>query len=266
MAKNPAPRRAAAQQLASLRAAGVTRVSRSTRVASELPGVVSPANEAPPNNPTPTIAAAVSAGSTLFQAKASGLSRVEREERLRAIAARVALCTRCQELAGTRTQTVFGVGNLEAEIMFVGEAPGADEDRQGEPFVGAAGQLLNRILEASRLKRSDVYICNILRCRPPGNRNPLPDEAANCREYLDGQIELVDPDYIVCLGSVAAKNLLGLADSIGKLRGRILQYGRAKVVCTYHPAYLLRNPAAKKDVWDDMKFLMRDRGIDLSSP
>jgi DNA polymerase len=185
---------------------------------------------------------------------------------LRAIAARVALCTRCQELARTRTQTVFGVGNPEAEIMFVGEAPGADEDRHGEPFVGAAGQLLNRILEASRLKRSDVYICNILRCRPPGNRNPLPDEAANCREYLDGQIELVDPDYIVCLGSVAAKNLLGLADSIGKLRGRILQYGRAKVVCTYHPAYLLRNPAAKKDVWDDMKFLMRDRGIDLSSP
>ncbi|HEV7999090.1 MAG TPA: uracil-DNA glycosylase [Planctomycetaceae bacterium] len=264
MAKNPAPRRAAAQQLASLRAAGVTRVSRSTRVASEPPAVVSPANDAPQNIPTPTIA--VSVDTSLFDTKASGLPRAEREDRLRAIAARVALCTRCQELARTRTQTVFGVGNPEAEIMFVGEAPGADEDRHGEPFVGAAGQLLNRILEASRLKRSDVYICNILRCRPPGNRNPLPDEAANCREYLDGQIELVDPDYIVCLGSVAAKNLLGLADSIGKLRGRILQYGRAKVVCTYHPAYLLRNPAAKKDVWDDMKFLMRDRGIDLSSP
>jgi uracil-DNA glycosylase len=264
MAKNPAPRRAAAQQLASLRAAGVTRVSRSTRVPSEPAGVVSSANEAPPK--TPTIAVAVSAGTTLFETKASGLPPAEREERLHAIAARVALCTRCQELASSRTQTVFGVGNPEAEIMFVGEAPGADEDRQGEPFVGAAGQLLNRILEASRLKRSDVYICNILRCRPPGNRNPLPDEAANCREYLDGQIELVDPDYIVCLGSVAAKNLLGLADSIGKLRGRILQYRRAKVVCTYHPAYLLRNPAAKKDVWDDMKFLMRDRGIDLSSP
>jgi DNA polymerase len=264
MAKNPAPRRAAAQQLASLRAAGVTRVSRSTRVSSEPLAVVSPANDAPPNIPTPTIA--VSADTSLFDTKASGLPRAEREDRLRAIAARVALCTRCQELARTRTQTVFGVGNSEAEIMFVGEAPGADEDRQGEPFVGAAGQLLNRILEASRLKRSDVYICNILRCRPPGNRNPLPDEAANCREYLDGQIELVDPDYIVCLGSVAAKNLLGLADSIGKLRGRILKYGRAKVVCTYHPAYLLRNPAAKKDVWDDMKFLMRDRGIDLSSP
>jgi DNA polymerase len=270
MANNPSPRQAAAQQLASLRAAGVTRVSRSTRVQ-----VVSPESARETTNIAGNSGAAVlpesadsaarqSAIPSLFQANRSALSRAEREERLRDVAARVALCTRCQELAGARTQTVFGVGNPQAEIMFVGEAPGADEDRQGEPFVGAAGQLLNRILEASRLQRSDVYICNILRCRPPGNRNPLPEEAANCREYLDAQIQLVDPDYIVCLGSVAAKNLLGLPDSIGKLRGRIFQYGRAKVVCTYHPAYLLRNPAAKKDVWEDMKFLMRDRGIDLS--
>jgi len=271
MAKNPIPRRAAAQQLASLRAAGVTRVSRSTRVQVVPPAPsrgttnASHGTDAPPLQASTTAATSESAEPSLFQTNRSGLSRSEREERLRAVAARVALCTRCQDLAAARTQTVFGVGNPEAEIMFVGEAPGADEDRQGEPFVGAAGQLLNRILEASKLKRSDVYICNILRCRPPGNRNPLPDEAANCREYLDAQIELVDPDYIVCLGSVAAKNLLGLADSIGKLRGRILQYGRAKVVCTYHPAYLLRNPAAKKEVWEDMKFLMRDRGIDLSS-
>jgi DNA polymerase len=208
---------------------------------------------------------AESAAPSLFEATRCSLSLAEREDRLSDIAARVARCTRCQELAQSRTQTVFGVGNPQAEIMFLGEAPGADEDRLGEPFVGAAGQLLNRILEASRLKRSDVYICNILRCRPPGNRNPLPDEAANCREYLDAQIEVVDPDYIVCLGSVAAKNLLGVADSIGKLRGRILHYGRAKVVCTYHPAYLLRNPAAKKEVWEDMKLLMRDRGVDLSA-
>jgi uracil-DNA glycosylase len=270
MAKNSAPRRAASQQLASLRTAGVTRVSRSGRVrAAASPPTSQPSD--PPSKPsallsqTPAInAAGPSAGTSLFGATRSGLPRVEREDRLRQIAERVARCTRCQELASARTQTVFGVGNPEAEIMFLGEAPGADEDRLGEPFVGAAGQLLNRILEASQLKRSDVYICNILRCRPPGNRNPLPDEAANCREYLDGQIELIDPDYIVCLGSVAAKNLLGLPDSIGKLRGRILQYGRAKVVCTYHPAYLLRNPAAKKDVWEDMKFLMRDRGVDLS--
>jgi DNA polymerase len=268
MAKNPAPRRAAAQQLSSLRSAGVTRVSRLARVRIESPQAASDARDNPSAPVLPTSSgapAATCAEQSLFEASRSSLSRNEREDRLRLIAERVAACTRCQELARTRTQTVFGVGNPGAEIMFVGEAPGADEDRLGEPFVGAAGQLLNRILEASRLERSDVYICNILRCRPPGNRNPLPDEAANCREYLDGQIELVDPDYIVCLGSVAAKNLLGLADSIGKLRGRILKYGRAKVVCTYHPAYLLRNPAAKKEVWEDMKFLMRDRGIDLSS-
>lgn len=274
MAQIPAPRRAAAQQLAGLKAAGVSRVSRRPRQPSEpapaaetvpsgLPDV--PAVRSRESSTLGGSSSTDSAPASLFEASRSTLPRAEREERLRAIAARVAQCTRCQELAGARTQTVFGVGNPEAQIMFLGEAPGADEDRLGEPFVGAAGQLLNRILEASRLKRSDVYICNILRCRPPGNRNPLPEEAANCREYLDGQIELVDPDYIVCLGSVAAKNLLGLPDSIGKLRGRIFKYSRAKVVCTYHPAYLLRNPAAKKDVWDDMKFLMRDRGIDLST-
>lgn len=191
------------------------------------------------------------------------MPRDERQQKLQILAARVAQCRRCAELSETRTQTVFGVGNPEARILFLGEAPGADEDRQGEPFVGAAGQLLNRILEACKLPRSDVYICNILRCRPPGNRTPAPEEAANCREYLDGQIEIVDPDYIVCLGSVAAKNLLASVESIGKLRGRFFNYGRAKVVCTYHPAYLLRNPAAKKDVWADMKFLMHDLGVEL---
>ncbi len=269
MGKNPALRRAAAQQLASLKSAGVARIPRAARKAVEP----TTSAEVVATAPCPPVELAesgeaagksASPGASLFESGPSAVPKVQREERLCEIAARVAACTRCQELARTRTQTVFGVGNPEAEIMFLGEAPGADEDRQGEPFVGAAGQLLNRILEASRLQRSDVYICNILRCRPPGNRNPLPDEAANCREYLDGQIEIIDPDYIVCLGSVAAKNLLGLTESIGKLRGRILHYGRAKVVCTYHPAYLLRNPAAKKDVWEDMKFLMRDRGVDLS--
>jgi uracil-DNA glycosylase family 4 len=191
------------------------------------------------------------------------MPRDVREEKLRVLSSRVSQCTRCAELSQTRTKTVFGVGNPEARIMFLGEAPGADEDRQGEPFVGAAGQLLNRILEACKVQRSEVYICNILRCRPPGNRTPAPEEAANCREYLEGQIEIVDPDYIVCLGSVAAKNLLASMESIGKLRGRFFNYGRAKVVCTYHPAYLLRNPAAKKDVWADMKFLMHDLGIEL---
>ncbi|MEW4490767.1 uracil-DNA glycosylase [Thalassoglobus sp. JC818] len=181
------------------------------------------------------------------------------------LAARVAACTRCQELAEKRTQTVFGVGNPNANIMFIGEAPGADEDRQGEPFVGKAGQLLNRIIEACGWKRSDLYICNILRCRPPGNRNPTPEEASNCREYLEGQIELVRPKYIVCWGSVAAKNLLNQDLSIGKMRGNFFDYQNAKVLCTYHPSYLLRNPEAKKPVWEDMKLLMAKIESDSSS-
>jgi DNA polymerase len=175
----------------------------------------------------------------------------------------VAPCTRCGELAATRTQTVFGVGNPRAKLCFLGEAPGADEDRLGEPFVGRGGQLLNKIIEACRLKREDVYILNMLKCRPPGNRNPLPDELTNCRPYLERQLELIEPDYICCLGAVASQNLLGTTTPIGKLRGKFHGYRGAKVVCTFHPAYLLRNPAAKKDCWEDMKFLMREMGVEL---
>lgn len=189
-----------------------------------------------------------------------------RPERLAALAARVAQCVRCRELASTRKQTVFGVGNPEATVMFIGEAPGADEDAQGEPFVGKAGQLLNKIIGACGWKREELYICNILRCRPPGNRTPLPEEAGNCREYLDGQIAVVQPAYIVCWGSVAAQNLLGVTDSIGKMRGRFYRHGQAKVLCTYHPSYLLRNPEAKKPVWDDMKFLLAEMGLTPPTP
>jgi uracil-DNA glycosylase len=253
------PRRAAAQQLSSLRAAGVTRIGAGTR-RSAGPGRGKNVTAA---QPASAAAAPPPLAASLFQAQRSSMPRAEREQKLQILSEKVARCTRCAELAATRTQTVFGVGNPEARTMFIGEAPGADEDRLGEPFVGAAGQLLNRILEACHLKRSEVYICNILRCRPPGNRLPAPDEAAHCREYLDGQIEIVDPDFIVCLGSSAAKNLLGTPESIGKLRGRFFTYGRARVVCTYHPAYLLRNPAAKRDVWEDMKLLLRAMGVEL---
>jgi uracil-DNA glycosylase len=175
----------------------------------------------------------------------------------------VAPCTRCHELATTRTQTVFGVGNPQARLCFMGEAPGADEDKRGEPFVGRAGQLLDKIIEACQLKREGVYILNMLKCRPPGNRNPLPDELANCRPFLDRQLELIQPEFICCLGAVSSQNLLGVTTPIGKLRGKLHQYRGAKVVCTFHPAYLLRNPAAKKDCWDDMKFLMREMGVEL---
>lgn len=185
----------------------------------------------------------------------------ETAQALQSLAERVAACTRCPELAAGRTQTVFGVGNPNARLMFIGEAPGADEDRTGVPFVGKAGQLLDRIITACTLSREEIYICNILRCRPPNNRNPSDEEANNCREYLDAQIDLVAPEYIVCWGSVAARNLLNTNDSVGRLRGRLHQYGRAQVLCTYHPSYLLRNPAAKKDVWADMKFLMAEMGV-----
>jgi DNA polymerase len=189
----------------------------------------------------------------------------ERQQALAILNEKVKACTRCAELSETRTQTVFGVGNPQARILFIGEAPGADEDAQGEPFVGRAGKLLNDIIAACKLKREDVYICNVLKCRPPGNRTPAEDECANCREFLDGQLATIDPEYIVCWGAVAAQNLLKSTFSIGKLRGRFMQHGRAKVLCTYHPSYLLRNPAAKKDVWQDMQFLMADMGIDLKS-
>ena len=191
----------------------------------------------------------------------STLSPAEREQELTSISKTVSMCVRCEELASTRTQTVFGVGNPEAEVMFIGEAPGADEDAQGEPFVGRAGKLLNDIIAACGWQRSDLYICNILRCRPPGNRNPTSEEATNCREYLDGQIRVVDPDYIVCWGTVAAHNLLDETTSIGKMRQKWFKYGRAKVLCTYHPSYLLRNPPAKKPVWEDMKYLLAEMGL-----
>ncbi|MFN8708909.1 MAG: uracil-DNA glycosylase family protein [Planctomyces sp.] len=170
---------------------------------------------------------------------------------------------RCPYRAAGRTQTGIGGGRPDARIMFLGEAPGADEDACGEPFVGKAGQLLDRIVAACQLKREDIYICNILRCRPPGNRNPLPQEAANCREFLDAQIKIVRPEFIICWGAVAAQNLLGVKQSIGKLRGQFMDYQGARVLCTYHPAYMLRNPSAKVPVWEDMKFFMRELGVEL---
>jgi uracil-DNA glycosylase len=175
----------------------------------------------------------------------------------------VAACRACQELAATRTQTVFGVGNPQARLCFLGEAPGADEDQQGEPFVGRAGQLLTKIIEACTLSRGDVYILNVLKCRPPGNRTPLPGEVSNCRGFLDRQLQLIRPEYLCCLGAVAAQTLLQTDTPIGRMRGKFFDYQGIAVMCTYHPAYLLRNPAAKKDVWEDMKVLMRRMGIEL---
>lgn len=194
------------------------------------------------------------------------LSLSERQAELKILAEEVSACTACDELARTRTQTVFGVGNPQARLCFLGEAPGADEDRQGEPFVGRAGQLLTKIIEACTLRREDVYILNTLKCRPPGNRNPSDQEAANCRTFLDRQLAVIQPEYICCLGAVAAQKLLGTTQSIGKLRGKLhtaSDVTNARIMATYHPAYLLRNPAAKRDVWNDMQFLMAEMGIEL---
>jgi DNA polymerase len=204
----------------------------------------------------------IGAGS-LFDSSETRTIAISAAPTLQVLQQEVAGCTRCEELARTRTQTVFGVGNPHARLCFVGEAPGADEDRLGEPFVGRAGQLLTKIIEACRMRREDVYILNMIKCRPPGNRTPLPDEVSNCRGYLERQLALIRPEFLCCLGAVAAQNLLGTTVSIGKLRGKVHSLRGAKVVCTYHPAYLLRNPAAKKDTWEDMKLLMREMGMEI---
>jgi len=162
-------------------------------------------------------------------------------------------CTRCKLHTLGRKQIVFGVGNPNADLMFVGEAPGADEDIQGEPFVGRAGQLLTKIIEAIGMKREDVYIANVIKCRPPGNRNPEPDEVEQCEPFLFRQIDTIKPKVIVALGKFAAQCLLRTSDPITRLRGREYKYRDAILIPTYHPAYLLRTPSAKRDVWEDMK-------------
>ena len=164
-------------------------------------------------------------------------------------------CTRCKLHTLGRSQVVFGVGNPNARLMFVGEAPGADEDQQGVPFVGRAGQLLTKIIEAIELTREDVYIANVIKCRPPQNRNPEPDEVDTCEPFLFQQIDAIKPRVIVALGKFGAQTLLKTLDPISRLRGRVFDFRGAKLVPTFHPAYLLRNPPAKREVWEDMKLV-----------
>jgi DNA polymerase len=176
-------------------------------------------------------------------------------EALAAIRADIGDCTRCKLHTLGRTQIVFGVGNPDADLMFVGEAPGADEDIQGFPFVGRAGQLLTKIIEAIDLKREDVYIANVIKCRPPQNRNPEPDEVDTCEPFLFRQIDAIKPKVIVALGKFGAQTLLKTLDPISRLRGRVFDYRGAKLIPTFHPAYLLRNPSSKREVWEDMKLV-----------
>jgi DNA polymerase len=262
--------RQARQHLESLRLAGVEWLptARVEVSAAAVPLSASPSAETAASAP-PVAASSLLPGwdegspsETTGPALAPAAPQEERRRALTVLAETVSTCTRCPELAATRTQTVFGVGPVDADLCFVGEAPGADEDAQGEPFVGAAGQLLNKIIAACRMKREEVYICNIIRCRPPGNRTPLPNEVANCREWLEKTFDLVRPKFICALGGTAASNLLGTTQPMSKLRGRFHDYRGIPVLCTYHSAYLLphRSPGKKKDVWEDMKLLMARMG------
>jgi len=179
---------------------------------------------------------------------------------LKAVREDIGDCIRCRLHKG-RKNIVFGVGNVNADIMFVGEGPGADEDEQGEPFVGRAGQLLNNMISAMGLKRQDVYIANVVKCRPPGNRTPERDECDTCGPFLMRQIEIIRPKVIVALGAVAAKYLLAINDSMANLRGRWYEVKGAKLLVTYHPAYLLRDPRQKKEAWKDLQMVMKYLGL-----
>lgn len=234
----------------SLRAAGVTFVPRGEPLRIAPAPVSEPEPEpAPPPDPL-----------------------AERKRELTVLASEVEKCDRCPELFATRRQTVFGVGPIDPDVAFVGEAPGGDEDRVGEPFVGKAGQLLTRIINGCGFKREEVYIFNTLKCRPPGaagsgsaNRPPTPEECANCRPFFERQFDLVRPKYVVALGGTAAKHLLNTSTGITRLRGRFYEYRGVPLICTFHPSALLRDEtgAMKRDVWEDMKLLLRTMGREI---
>ncbi len=217
------------------------------------------------NSTSPSLPSSALGSLQIAEAKWLGppLPEAERADLFATLREQVDLCRKCEELVCSRKKTVFGVGNLSPRVVFFGEAPGADEDRIGEPFVGAAGQLLNKIMAASQIKREDVYILNSLKCRPPGNRTPIDNEIENCRSFFEAQLDVLQPEFIVCLGAVAVRAVLQTTESVGRLRGRFHRYRKAKVLVTYHPAYLLRNESVKKHVWDDMKLLMAAMGLKL---
>jgi DNA polymerase len=189
----------------------------------------------------------------LAESTESGESPESADEQLVGIREDIGDCVRCKLCELGRKQIVFGVGNPNADLMFVGEAPGRDEDIQGIPFVGRAGQKLTQIIEAIGLKREDVYIANVIKCRPPDNRNPEPDEVDQCEPFLFRQVDTIKPKVIVALGTFAARSLLKTTDPISRLRGRVYDYRGARLVPTFHPAFLLRNPSCRREVWEDMK-------------
>jgi len=230
------------------------------RAASALADVVAPVRVAPALEKAPRATHAPAKAS--IEAPAEALAKEARGDRpsftggWSEMRRAVSECSAC-DLHRTRTRTVFGVGDTSADWMLIGEAPGEQEDRQGEPFVGPAGQLLDAMLLAVGLSREQVYIANIIKCRPPGNRDPSPAESAHCRQWLERQIELVSPRVIMAVGGVAAKNLLGVEEPMWKLRGRVHRYRGIALVAGYHPAYLLRSPGEKRKAWQDLRLVMQ---------
>jgi uracil-DNA glycosylase len=215
--------------------------------------ILQPAGENPPvNTMTPAkTKPALAAMPPIIGDKPSALDLIRQD---------IGDCTRCRLHKG-RTNLVFGVGNMNADLMFIGEGPGADEDAKGEPFVGRAGQLLNNMITAMGIKREDVYIANVVKCRPPQNRTPEKDECDTCSPFLMRQIDVIKPKAIVALGAVAAKNLLAVNDSMANLRGRWYDFRNSKLLVTYHPAYLLRDPRQKKEAWKDLQMAMKFLGL-----
>lgn len=199
-----------------------------------------------------------------FQPWGAALDLPSRTAQLAQLDQQVKACRKCEEIACRRQRTVFGAGPSNARIVMFGEAPEAEEDRKGESFIGPAGELLDKILIASGLKREEVYILNALKCRPPNSRTPMEAEIENCRPFFESQLEIIQPDYIVCWGAIAARAVLKSTESVGRLRGRFHAYRGAKVLVTYPPSYLLRNVDAKRLTWEDMKMLMRELGIPVA--
>ncbi|MGH9737649.1 MAG: uracil-DNA glycosylase [Candidatus Acidiferrales bacterium] len=216
-------------------------------------GALVPEATMPKSAPSPAIIPQV-AGASLFE------ERIENDSLDRIREDITPRCTRCK-LHKARKQIVFGVGNPKAQLVFVGEGPGRDEDEQGEPFVGRAGKLLTQMIEAMSLRRQDVYICNVVKCRPPENRLPEKDETATCSPYLIRQLDVIHPKVICCLGACSAQTLLNTAQGISRFRGEWFEFRGAKLIATYHPAYLLRNPAAKAEVWKDLQKVMAVLGL-----
>jgi uracil-DNA glycosylase len=232
-------------------ALGVNGFSRDSRWRARETAAQEAASAVTPAEPVPVAGVAADP-----EAPTGAPGLIDAARRLRVVRDELGECTRCALHSG-RTNLVFGVGDPDARLMFVGEGPGADEDEQGEPFVGRAGQLLTQIVKAMGFTRDQVYIANVVKCRPPGNRNPEPDEIAQCTPFLRAQIDAIGPKVVVALGKFAAQTLLQTETPISRLRGQFHRMGEVDVMPTFHPSYLLRNPAAKREVWEDMKMVMK---------